>query len=259
MAFLAIETSSTRGSLALFEEQRLLAESFFPEGLIHGREIAPRIQAVLQAAGLVNSSLEGVCVSLGPGSFTGLRVGVTAAKSLAYALRIPVVGASSLAVLAAARLEDAQGPDRILTLIDGRKGLFYGGAFEVGGHSAMLPQESGGSPASPESGSSGGIQRLLPDGLYSREELLLRVASLWSGARPRISVFGEGADAFLASSSHGLDLVRGPTDWDIPKARVLGRLLAEEVPTARFDPEAVHGLEPSYLRLSDAEIRRGSS
>ena len=114
MRFIAMETSSRHGGLALFSGCDCLQESHFSEGLHHGRELTVHLQNMLSAQGLKPADLEAVSVSLGPGSFTGIRVGATAAKSLALALGIPVVWESSLRVTAGNALEAAgEGPPAI--------------------------------------------------------------------------------------------------------------------------------------------------
>ena len=101
MLFLAIETSSAQGSLALFRDRDVVKEVFFDKGLTFVRDIAEYVRGVLQSEGLTVRAVEGIAVSVGPGSYTGVRVGVTAAKTLGFALEIPVVGVESLRVLAA--------------------------------------------------------------------------------------------------------------------------------------------------------------
>src|SRR6266511_1772193 len=101
MLLLAIETSSSRGSIALLEGRELIEEAPFPEGLVHGREITVHLEEVMTRRGIAPGKLEAIAVGVGPGSYTGIRVGVTAAKTLAFALRIPVIPESSLRVTAA--------------------------------------------------------------------------------------------------------------------------------------------------------------
>jgi tRNA threonylcarbamoyladenosine biosynthesis protein TsaB len=95
---LAIETSSSRGSVALLEDDHVVAERTLGEGSRHGRELLPCVDAVLDGdsgrAGLV-------AVSAGPGSYTGLRIGVTFARTFCIETGTPLVGVSSLDVIAA--------------------------------------------------------------------------------------------------------------------------------------------------------------
>jgi tRNA threonylcarbamoyladenosine biosynthesis protein TsaB len=275
MTFLALETSSIRGSLALCAGEVCVGEVLFSEGLLHGREIARRAEDLLAESGRTARDLEAVAVSLGPGSFTGLRVGVTAAKTLAFALRVGVVGESSLRVIAAGLLERKEGTGGpevrsegqcdavLLPVLDGRRHTYFAAAF-----TAAPP------------GDSDRTLRILPDGLFGVDALLDalgRVAregpegqGVPGGSGRPVIVLGDGADAFLreveapsrggsCGAVAGLSIVRGPAELDLPRASVLGRLVAGRVATARFETEEVHRLEPAYLRLSDAEIRRRGS
>jgi len=93
---LAIDTSSDRASIALVEKNNLTAECTWHCGQNHSVELLPQISCLLEQAGLSIQSITGVVVALGPGSFNGLRVGVSTAKGLAFSLDIPVVGVGTL-------------------------------------------------------------------------------------------------------------------------------------------------------------------
>lgn len=96
---LAIETSGRIGSVALSLDGVVLAVDDFPHGLQHAAEIIPRIDALCRSQGWQPRDLEEVYVSAGPGSFTGLRIGVTLAKTLAFATGVKLVAVPSLDVL----------------------------------------------------------------------------------------------------------------------------------------------------------------
>src|SRR5262245_22615939 len=100
MLTLAIETSSPRGSLALVEGDQVLKERSLEFEQRHGQALVPDIRSLLPAAGRSLHDLSLIAVSVGPGSFTGLRVGVVCAKALAYALECPVVGVDTLRAIA---------------------------------------------------------------------------------------------------------------------------------------------------------------
>jgi len=272
MLFLAVETSSRCGSVALFSGGTCLRETIFPEGLVHGREITVHFKAMLDAQGLRPASIQAVSLSMGPGSYTGLRVGVAAAKSLAFALRIPAVTESSLRVIAgnaASAVPMASGsgaPTRVLTVLDGRQQFLYAALFEVRASSAPDLEAS--------------VTRTVPDGVFNLESLLANSLETEGGhlAGPdrgseKILVVGDGADLFFQKLSdrespptepgqrvEGVSFalrrfVRGPREWDAPRARVLGLLTAGRVPAARFDLEEIHRLEPSYMRRTEAELK----
>lgn len=100
MLVLGIETSTTRSSVCLATEQGLVAGAALGRGQAHGEFLAPAIEFCLRRAGLDVGAVAGVAVSLGPGLFTGMRVGIATAQALAHARRLPVVGLASLDLLA---------------------------------------------------------------------------------------------------------------------------------------------------------------
>lgn len=95
---LSIDTSSSTASLALSQDKAILAELTWRCGQNHSVELLPSIDKLMEMVKVERSSLTGVIVAKGPGSFNGLRVGMATAKGLAYALNIPVVGISTLEV-----------------------------------------------------------------------------------------------------------------------------------------------------------------
>lgn len=100
MKILAIETSSRAGSAALMEEDRLIGESYLDGGLTHSQTALPMVQQVLRLAGTAWREVDAFAVSVGPGSFTGLRIGIATVKGLADAQEKPCYGISTLEGLA---------------------------------------------------------------------------------------------------------------------------------------------------------------
>ena len=100
MLTLAIDSSQDICAIALGNDSQLLAEYHFHHKMNLLRRILPVIDVVLNDAGHKPADLDGIIVSLGPGSFTGLRIGVTVAKSLAYTLGKPIVGVPTLQAIA---------------------------------------------------------------------------------------------------------------------------------------------------------------
>jgi tRNA threonylcarbamoyladenosine biosynthesis protein TsaB len=128
MLVLGIETSGPRGGVALLEEERPLGEALFEAGMVHGREIAPAADRLLRAAGKGPADLGLVAVDIGPGSYTGLRVGLAAAKGLAFALGRPLVGVPSLDALA----ETAPpGYEKIVPALDAKWDQVYGAVYDA--------------------------------------------------------------------------------------------------------------------------------
>ncbi|MBR3721969.1 MAG: tRNA (adenosine(37)-N6)-threonylcarbamoyltransferase complex dimerization subunit type 1 TsaB [Selenomonadaceae bacterium] len=122
MLVLALETSSKVSSVAVAEENRLLAEITSESKLTHSKTLVAHIEKVLALANKDKKELDAVAVSLGPGSFTGLRIGLAAAKAIAYALNIKIYGAPTLQSLA----YHFTVPNlRIVSLMDAQKGMVY--------------------------------------------------------------------------------------------------------------------------------------
>ena len=110
---LAIETSSLVSSVALLHDDTLRAELTIQARLTHSEQLMPHIADMLDKASVKKSQIDGVAVAVGPGSFTGLRIGLATAKGLSFAWNVPIVGVS----------------DRICTLIDAQKGNVYAGVY----------------------------------------------------------------------------------------------------------------------------------
>src|SRR3954467_10825613 len=132
---LAIETSGRTGSVAVARDGTVLAEETFPHGLKHAAGLVPMIDRLCKGAGWGPRDVEEVYVSAGPGSFTGLRVGVTVAKTLAFATGAKVVAVPTVEVLA--RNAPADATNVVIVLDAKREQIFTarltrsGGSWEV--------------------------------------------------------------------------------------------------------------------------------
>lgn len=116
---LALETSTTPASVALGDERGIVAAAQLGRAGAHGRFLAPAIAFCQHHAGVAASDLTGVAVSLGPGRFTGMRVGIATAQALAHSRDLPVVGLASLDLIAFAA-RHVRRP--ICAVIDARRG-----------------------------------------------------------------------------------------------------------------------------------------
>jgi tRNA threonylcarbamoyladenosine biosynthesis protein TsaB len=123
---LAIDTSTNYACLALTQGATLLAELNWRVGQRHGSEILERAQWLLREANVDLGNIDGVAVATGPGSFNGLRVALATAKSLAFALAVPLYGISTLDVIAWGGRQSAH---PIWALIDAGRGEFYAACY----------------------------------------------------------------------------------------------------------------------------------
>jgi tRNA threonylcarbamoyladenosine biosynthesis protein TsaB len=128
MKVLAVDTATEACSVALWTEAGVIAR-FKEMGRGHAEEVLGMVEAVLQEAGLRLSALDGIAAGVGPGSFTGVRISVSAAQGLAFGADLPVVPVTSLEALASQVLQD--GIDQALACLDARMGEVYWGAYRA--------------------------------------------------------------------------------------------------------------------------------
>jgi len=129
MRILAIETSSRLGGVAVAEDRKLLDERVFRKGMVHGQSLLPTIEEMLQAAGWQIAEIDMVAVDEGPGSFTGLRIGVMAAKTICWVTGAKLVGVCSADALYMTAKE-AGVPDPVGVVIDAYRGCVYAALFD---------------------------------------------------------------------------------------------------------------------------------
>ncbi len=126
MKLLTIQTATPAGSLALTEGDRLLGELFLDNRRPHGSWLLAAVERLLAATGLALSELDGFGVTIGPGSFTGLRVGLATVKGLALAVAKPIAGVSTLQTLA---LQAPHAALPVCACLDARKQEVYAGCY----------------------------------------------------------------------------------------------------------------------------------
>ncbi|MBI3333828.1 MAG: tRNA (adenosine(37)-N6)-threonylcarbamoyltransferase complex dimerization subunit type 1 TsaB [Candidatus Omnitrophica bacterium] len=226
MRFLAVETSSPVFSVALCDGDRLVGSLHSTEPATRSDFLTGGIQRLLRLGGWRLQELDGFALSIGPGSFTGLRVGVTTVKTLAWALKRPVLPVSSLEVIAH---NAAGGGSTVFLFQDARKGKVYTAGFQPDGQ--------------------GRLKRLSPDELLPPEEALKRIA-----ADGKAVLLGDGIRRYqpLLTSMDGKGLILAPeSDW-IPRAELLGRIAAGRWPEGALDDP--HRLVPQYLYSKESDI-----
>lgn len=125
--WLGIDTSSLVSSVALMDDSHILGELTIQAGLTHSEQLVPQIDMLLTASQVNKDMLQGIVVSMGPGSFTGLRIGMGTAKAMAYALHIPLYGVMTMDSLA----RNISYTDRtICTVIDAQKKHVYAAIYK---------------------------------------------------------------------------------------------------------------------------------
>ena len=130
---LAFDTATPTVTVALAEGARVLAERSADRPMRHGEQLAPLVEAVLADVGATRSDLTEVAVGVGPGPFTGLRVGLVTARTLGHVLRIPVTGVCTLDVLAAEAVGTSRVAGEFVVATDARRREVYTAAYDAEG------------------------------------------------------------------------------------------------------------------------------
>lgn len=137
MTFLALDTSTEACSVALYYRDEVLAlDEVCPQQ--HSKRILPMVQQILASAELSLTQLDGLVFGRGPGSFTGVRIGVSVAQGLAFGADLPVYGVSTLAAMAQAAAQQQQAK-QVIAAIDARMAEVYLAAFELDSQGLMQP------------------------------------------------------------------------------------------------------------------------
>lgn len=227
MKILAIETSAKSVSAAVVENGVPLASAYQNMGLTHSRTLMPLVDGMLSAAGLRVQDMDLLAAANGPGSFTGLRIGVSALKGLAWALEKPCCGVSTLAAMAR-NLAHMEG--LIICAMDARRNQVYNALFLA--HDGVLTQQC-------------------PDRAIGLAELAEEIKN-----RPEPKfVVGDGAGLCY---NHLLeqDVPCRMAPPQLVMQNAVGVALAAEEMAAAGQVTTARDLVPVYLRLSQAERER---
>lgn len=225
MLILALESSAKAASVALVKDGTLLAQYFQNNGLTHSRTLLPMVEDLLRNTETSLRDVDRIAVAHGPGSFTGIRIGVSAAKGLAWGADLAVCGVSTLEAMAWNGVHVPEGTV-ICAVMDARRSQVYNALFRF---------------------ENGVLQRLIPDRAVSLEKL----GEELRGIAAPILVLGDGTDVcgtYLEQigipAKRAGDILRWQTAWGVAMA------------AANKEPGSANDLFPVYLRLSQAERER---
>ena len=227
MKILALESSATAASVAVCEDQELIAQTVLQTGLTHSQTLLPMLEHLLDTCKLRLADIELIAVASGPGSFTGLRIGVSAAKGLSWATGLSCAACSTLESMAwtVAHCEGA-----VCALMDARRGQVYHARFRSDGKQ---------------------LTRLSPDQAISLEEL---AQVLREEGTPQLLV-GDGARLGLDYLERaGITVTLTPPHLRSQSAWGVARCALEAA--RRGEILTGDALVPTYLRLSQAERER---
>ena len=225
MKILALESSAKAASCAVLADGELLASAWQAAGLTHSRTLLPMVEGMLKNSELTMEAMDAVAVAAGPGSFTGLRIGIAAVKGLAWAAEKPCIPVSTLEAMAwpLAHLEGS-----IVCAMDARRQQIYNAVFLADG---------------------GALERLREDRALSLEEAAAGLA----GLDGPMTVVGDGAQmCFEFFTARGIDCRLAPVHLRLQSAA--GVALAAW--RRRTETVSAQELTPVYLRLSQAERER---
>jgi tRNA threonylcarbamoyladenosine biosynthesis protein TsaB len=215
---MALETSTLAGGVALLDGERVIGESLLDVRVTHSERLMPAIDRLLREAGWTAATLEGLAVAVGPGSFTGLRIGLSAVKGLAWALGLAVAAVPTLDALAAG-LPFAAHP--VCPVLDARKNEVYASLYRWDGVTMRRQWD---------------YLALAPEALASRL------------TEPTI-LLGDGAHFVVSRHAR-----MAPPHRRLPSASAVGVLGLARFRAG--DVVSAGELSPFYLRSSEAELKR---
>ena len=227
MLILAFETSAKAGSVALFRDGVLLGESYQNTGLTHSQTLMKMAEDLLISCGFTPRDIEAVAVASGPGSFTGVRIGVAAAKGFAWGKQIPCCGVSTLEAMAAG-LGVYEG--FVVPVMDARRSQVYTATFRAEG---------------------GKLTRLTEDRAISLEQL----GNELKNCKENVFLVGDGSILCYNTLEQTVSNLVLPPEHRMHQ-RASGVALCAYRQILAGDACDGAALQPNYLRLSQAERER---
>ena len=227
MVILAFETSAKAGSVALMDNGILLGENYQNTGLTHSQTLLSMAESMLASCGKTAQDVEAVAVAAGPGSFTGVRIGVAAAKGFAWGGEIPCYGVSTLEAMARS-LGLWQGV--VCCAMDARRSQVYNALFRA--------QE-------------GNLTRLTEDRAISLEDLGNELKNF----EETVFLVGDGSNLCYNTLQEQLGNLALSAEHRLHQ-RASGVALAAKVKIDAGEEGNAAALQPNYLRLSQAERER---
>lgn len=222
MKILALDSSAVSASVALSDDDKILSSDFINAGITHSQSLMPMVESVLKRAQTDISEIDLFAVTNGPGSFTGVRIGVSTIKGLAFPLAKKCIGVSTLELIAM-NLEERD--CIVLSAMDARRAQIYTATFRI---------------------KSGKVQRLTPDEAVAAQSVAQRVNSYGE----EVFVSGDGAAlAYDILKNDCPKLILPEEKYIYQNAEKLCRLAYAHSSEAQCGAALI----PRYLRLSQAE------
>ena len=224
MIILGIETATMTGGLALIDEGKLISEYTLNMKTTHSSRLMPALDWILKDASLNKNQIDGIAISIGPGSFTGLRIGLATAKGLAMGLNIPLVTVPTLDALA---YNVSYSPYQICPVLDARKKEVYSATYRY--ENSVIVRKS-------------------PYQVMSPDELVGQINEKTIMTGDALSIYGE---IFLEK----LDrlAIFANNSQRLPRASVIAELGLSKLKAG--DIADLASSEPLYIRHADAVIK----
>jgi tRNA threonylcarbamoyladenosine biosynthesis protein TsaB len=225
MNILAFETSGRAASVAVMKDNRLIGEMTVSTRLNHSEKLMPMIDELLEKTEISIKDIDALAIGVGPGSFTGIRIGVSTAKGLAQALDIPIAAVSSLRTLAC---NGAYSDMLVCPIIDARRNQVYSGVFIWKGNELV---------------------EVLKEDVYDFKELLL----ILKNKDCNVLFLGEDVDKFKEQMKEvlGKNGILAMPQVNFPRAASVAGLAIKKI--EEKDLENAFTLLPVYLRKAEAE------
>ncbi|MCQ2547946.1 MAG: tRNA (adenosine(37)-N6)-threonylcarbamoyltransferase complex dimerization subunit type 1 TsaB [Clostridia bacterium] len=226
MYILAIETTGKYASVALLDAKANVKMKRSEEEMNHLQDLMPLIDKLLKQERVKKEDLTGIAVSVGPGSFTGIRIGIATAKALAQSLDLPCVPVDSLKAF----IQQEKSEGLICPIINARRGQVYGAIFDRGDYNCRT---------------------LLPPGPYMMDEVLQAIEEKAYG---KVTFYGDGIDAYEDMIKKAI-----PAERRVFANEALRYPSAKSVGLDAFmkflwgKPVSFDKLEPNYMREAEAE------
>ena len=227
MLILAFETSAKAGSVALVDEKKLLGESYQNTGLTHSQTLLTMAEDLLESCGYTPKDVTAVAVAAGPGSFTGVRIGVAAAKGFAWGGELPCYGVSTLEAMAK-QIGIWQG--YICPVMDARRNQVYNALFHA---------------------DKGVLRRICEDRAVALSDLETEIKNL----QEPVFLVGDGSILCYNTLIESVPNLVCPQEHKMHQ-RACGVALVAKEQIERGETGNAAALAPNYLRLSQAERER---
>ncbi len=232
MLILAIDCATPAAGVAIIQDETLLIEDFINNKKKHSERFMATIDRVLKECDITLSEVDVLACSLGPGSFTGLRIGLATVKGLCLATEKPVIGISTLDMLAE-NIYCSQ-PTLVSPLLNARKNEVYTAFYLSGGGNTRISEDLACSP----------LEFTFRARELTREHGLEEIILLGDGYNPYRELY---------QNELGPMAKEAPIHLMLPRAAALGNLARKRAIAGDYDD--IWALRPHYLRLSEAEYR----